>query len=38
MKSAAVAALSIAGAVAIAGVGYAGYQALTPATSGYAEV
>ncbi|MDF1725187.1 MAG: glycine zipper 2TM domain-containing protein [Alcanivorax sp.] len=38
MKSAAVAALSIAGAVAIAGVGYGAYQAMTPATSGYAEV
>ena len=38
MKSAAVAALSIAGAVAIAGVGYGAYQTMTPATSGYAEV
>ncbi|MCG8392045.1 MAG: glycine zipper 2TM domain-containing protein [Pseudomonadales bacterium] len=38
MKSAAIAALSIAGTVAIAGVGYGAYQAMTPATSGYANV
>ncbi|MFT6516302.1 MAG: hypothetical protein ACJA2V_001517, partial [Alcanivorax sp.] len=38
MKSAAVAALGIVGAVAIAGVGYGAYQAITPATSGYAQV
>lgn len=38
MKSAAIAALSIAGAVAVAGVGYGAYKVATPATSGYAKV
>ena len=38
MKSAAIAALSIAGAVAVAGVGYGAYQAVTPQKSGYAKV
>ena len=38
MKSAAIAGLGIAGAVAIAGVGYGAYEAMTPAKSGYATV
>ena len=38
MKSIAVAALSLAGAVAVAGAGYGAYQVITPATSGYATV
>ena len=38
MKSAAIAALSIVGAVAVAGVGYGAYQAVTPQKSGYAKV
>ena len=38
MKSAAIATLSIVGAVAVAGVGYGAYQAVTPQKSGYAKV
>ena len=38
MKSIAVATLSLAGAVAIAGAGYGAYRVMTPPTSGYATV
>ncbi|MGB1464832.1 MAG: glycine zipper 2TM domain-containing protein [Alcanivorax nanhaiticus] len=38
MKSVAVATLSLAGAVAIAGAGYGAWRVMTPATSGYATV
>ncbi|EKF75166.1 hypothetical protein A11A3_04280 [Alcanivorax hongdengensis A-11-3] len=38
MKSAAIAALSVVGTVAVAGVGYGAYQAMTPSASGYAKV
>ncbi|MED5237987.1 MAG: glycine zipper 2TM domain-containing protein [Pseudomonadota bacterium] len=38
MKSIAIATLSLAGAVAVAGAGYGAWQVMTPASSGYATV